>query len=60
MVGGGSFCGDWVVFVLVMDFKGVILTSPFELAHCGGGGPGRYDHDHRTDAFFTPTIKVWE
>ena len=31
------FCGDWVVFALVMDFKEVMLTSPSELAHCGGG-----------------------
>ena len=38
MVGGGSFCGDWGVFALVMDFKEVMLTSPPELAHCGGMG----------------------
>ena len=40
MVGGGSFCGDWGVVALVMDFKGVMLTSPPELAYCGGGGGG--------------------
>ena len=56
MVGGGSFCGDLVVFVLVMDFKEEMLTSPSELAHCGGG-PRRYDHDHRFDAFFYPSHK---
>ena len=38
MVGGGSFCGDWGVFALVMDFKEVMLTSPSELAHCGREG----------------------
>ena len=38
MVGGGSFCGDLGVFALVMDFREVMLTSPPELAHCGGGG----------------------
>ena len=27
------FCGDCGVFVLVMDFKEVMLTSPSELAH---------------------------
>ena len=36
MVGGGSFCGDLGMFALVMDFKEVMLTSPPELAHCGG------------------------
>ena len=39
MVGGGSFCGDWRVFALGMYFKEFMLTSPPELAHCGGGGP---------------------
>ena len=34
MVGVVSFCGDWGVFVLVMDFKEVMLTSSPELAHC--------------------------
>ena len=34
MVGAGSFCGDWRVFALVIDFKEVMLTSPPELAHC--------------------------
>ena len=29
--------GDRGVFALVMDFKKVMLTSPPELAHCGGG-----------------------
>ena len=38
LVGGGSFCGDWVVFALVVDFKEVMLASPSELAHCGGEG----------------------
>ena len=38
MVGGGIFYGDWCAFALVMDFKEVMLTSPLELAHCGGGG----------------------
>ena len=32
------FCGDWGVFALLMDFKEVMLTSPPELAYCGGGG----------------------
>ena len=40
MVGGGSFCGDWGVFALVMDFKEVMLTSPPELAHCSIGYGG--------------------
>ena len=38
VVGGGSVCGDWAVLALVMDFREVILTSPPELAHWGGGG----------------------
>ena len=41
MVGGGSICGDWGVSALVMDFREVMLTSPTELAHCGGGGLGQ-------------------
>ena len=28
----------WEVFALVKDFREVMLTSPPELAHCGGGG----------------------
>ena len=32
------FWGDWGVFVLRMDFKEVMLTSPPELAHFGGEG----------------------
>ena len=43
--GGGSFCGDWGLFALVMDFKEGMLTSPPELAHFGvcrgAGGEGR-------------------
>ena len=31
--GGGA-----LVVGLVMDFREVLLTSPFELAHSGGGG----------------------
>ena len=31
----------WGVFALVMDFGEVMLTSPPELAHCGGGGGGK-------------------
>ena len=39
VVGGGSFfCGDLGVFALLMGFKEVMLTTPPELAHCGGGG----------------------
>ena len=26
VVGGGSFCGDWGVFALVMNFKEVITV----------------------------------
>ena len=37
VVGGGSICGDLGVLSLVMDFREVMLTSPPELAHCGGG-----------------------
>ena len=37
MVGGGIVCGDWGVLALVLDFREVMLTSPPELAHCGGG-----------------------
>ena len=37
LVGGGSFFwGDWGVFALVLDLREVLLTSPLELAHCGG------------------------
>ena len=36
MVGGGSVCSDWGVLALVMVFREVMLTSPPELAHCGG------------------------
>ena len=32
-----SFVVIWGVFALVMDFREVMLTSPPELAHCGGG-----------------------
>ena len=35
--GGGSVCGDLGVLALVMDFREVMMTSPPELAHCGGG-----------------------
>ena len=38
MVGGGSVCGDRGVLALVMGFREVMLTSPPELAHCGGEG----------------------
>ena len=38
MVGGGGFCGDLWVFVLMLDFQEVMLTSTPELAHCEGGG----------------------
>ena len=27
------------VFAVVLDFREVMLTSPPELAHCGGGTP---------------------
>ena len=37
MVGDGIFCGDLVVFALVMDEKEVLLTSTSELARCGEG-----------------------
>ena len=37
VVGGGSFGGHWGVFALVKDFREVMLTSPPELVHCGGG-----------------------
>ena len=33
------FFGDWGVFVLVMAFKEVMLTSPPELAHCAPPPP---------------------
>ena len=36
MVGGDNVCGDWGVLALVLDFREVMLTSPPELAHCGG------------------------
>ena len=36
MVGGGSVFGDWGVLALVLDFREAMLTSPPELAHCGG------------------------
>ena len=40
-VGVGNVCGDWGVLALVMDFREVMVTSPPELAHCGGeGGAG--------------------
>ena len=32
-VGCGSFCVDWLVLALVIDFREVMLTSPPELAH---------------------------
>ena len=32
------FGGDWGVFAVVLDFREVMLTSPPELTHCGGGG----------------------
>ena len=38
MVGGGIVCGDLGVLALVLEFREVMLTSPPELAHCGGGG----------------------
>ena len=37
VVGGGSVCSDWGVLALVIDFREFMLTSPPELAHCGGG-----------------------
>ena len=37
MVGGGIVCGDWGMSTLGLDFKEVVLTSPPELGHCGGG-----------------------
>ena len=36
LVGGGSFCDD---LGGVSTGDEVMLTSPPELAHCGGGGP---------------------
>ena len=43
-VGGGSVCSGWGVLALMMDFREVMLTSPLELAHCGGGGTvGQFD-----------------
>jgi hypothetical protein len=43
LVGGGSFCGDWGVFALVMDFKEVSYAdlTP-ELAHWGGDPSGKF------------------
>ena len=35
---GGSVCGDLRVLALVIDFREVMLTSPFNLAHCTVGG----------------------
>ena len=44
--GGGSFLfGDWGVFVLVMDVKKIMLTSPPELVHCAFSPPPLYDND---------------
>ena len=43
MVGGGIVCGDLGVLALVLDFREVMLTSPPDLAHCGGGG-GLWGH----------------
>ena len=39
VVGGGSVCVDWGVLAVVMNFREVMLTSPPEMAHCGGGAP---------------------
>ena len=65
MVGSGSFCGDWEVVALVMDFKEVRLTSPSELAHWGEGGSNHtslIDFYHGLNVswamFITPPFKA--
>ena len=53
MVVGGSVCCDWVVLALVLDFREGMLTSPPELAHCGGRGQGDMDSIQTQAAFLT-------